>query len=144
MAGSAILTLQDQADLARAPRKGDYLTPRQRAFDDERRRASRENAWMAVPALAPAAAIAAVEGVPLAIAGAVNAARFIAEGREFKLGPNLRIAPFGNRTGDPQGRFPHYHRRDPLVNGVGKKGQGLNRHRPWEKKSNDKSVWDRF
>ena len=144
MAGVGILTLKDQAALAQAPRKGDCLTPEQRAFDNERRRVSRQNAWMAIPALAPAAAVGAAQGVPLATAAAVNAARFIARGGEWDFGPNFRIAPFGNRTGDPIRRYPHYHRRDPLVNGVGKEGQGLGRHRPWEEKSNDKSFWDRF
>ena len=144
MAGAAILTPQDQAVLARAPRKGDYLTPRQRAFDEERRRVSRENAWMAVPALAPAAAIAAVVSVPLAVAGAVNAARFIAEGREFKLGPNLRIAPFGNRTGHASGRYPHYHRRGAPIDGKTPPGQGIGRHRPWETKATDMGFLDRF
>lgn len=66
MAGAGILTLKDQAALAQAPRKGDYLTPEQRAFDNERRRVSRQNAWMAIPALAPAAAVAAAGGVPIA------------------------------------------------------------------------------
>jgi hypothetical protein len=142
--GEPRLTMDERAALAAAPRKPDYLTPEQRRFDDERRRAARENAWMAVPALAPAAAVAAAEGVPLAAAAAVNAARFIARGGEWDFGPNFRIAPFGNRTGHPIGRYPHYHRRDPTVNGVGKAGQGISRHRPWEQKSNDKSIWDRF
>lgn len=142
--GQARLMLEERAALAAAPRKTDYLTPEQRRFDDERRRVSKENAWMAVPALAPAAAVAAAQGVPLAATSAVNAARFIARGGEWDFGPNFRIAPFGNRTGDPLGRYPHYHRRDPLVDGVGKRGQGIRRHRPWEEKSNDTSFWDRF
>lgn len=53
--------LGDRVELASAPRKGDYLTSEQRAFDDKRRRVSRDNAWMAIPALAPAVAVAAVE-----------------------------------------------------------------------------------
>lgn len=69
--GEPRLTLDERAALATAPRKPDYLTPEQRRFDDERRRAARGNAWMAVPALAPAAAVAAVEGLPL-IAGVVR------------------------------------------------------------------------
>ena len=32
-------------------------------------------------------------------------------GKEIKIGRNLRIAPFGNRTGRQFGRWPHYHRR---------------------------------
>lgn len=144
MAGAVILTLGDRVVLAGAPRKRDYLTSEQRAFDDERRRVSRDNAWMAIPALAPAVAVAAVEGVPFVASAAANAARFVAEGREFKVSPNLRIAPFGNRTGDPVGRFPHYHRRGPLVDGKAPPGQGIGRHRPWETKTPDKGFWDRF
>jgi RHS repeat-associated protein len=66
-------------------------------------------------------------------------------GREITFGKNVRIAPFGNRTGHPQGELPHYHRRgvDPIT-GETKPGQGVGRHRPWETKSTDKSFWDRF
>ena len=71
MSGAVILTPGDRVMLAQAPRKRGYLTPEQQAFDDERRRVSRENAWMAIPALAPAAAVAAMEGVP-AVAGMVR------------------------------------------------------------------------
>ncbi len=65
-------------------------------------------------------------------------------GSEYKFGPNLRIAPFGNRTGHPTGRYPHYHRR--VVDGAGETlpGQGIGRHRPWDTKSPDTSFWDRF
>ena len=68
-----------------------------------------------------------------------------AAGREITLGSNLRIAPFGNRTGNALGELPHYHRRgiDAVTNAT-KPGQGIGRHRPWETKSTDKSVWDRF
>jgi len=72
-------------------------------------------------------------------------------GREFSLGPNFRIAPFGNRTNHPLGRFPHYHRRGPTgPNGRTVDGQGIGRHRPWETKVDtkgrplDKSFLDRF
>jgi len=66
-------------------------------------------------------------------------------GHEIRLGSNVRIAPFGNRTPHPIGRYPHYHRRgvDPAT-GATKPGQGIGRHRPLEKKSTDKSFWDRF
>ena len=66
-------------------------------------------------------------------------------GREIKLGPNWRIAPFGNRTGHPEGELPHYHRRvtDP-VTGDTLPGQGIGRHRPWEVKSPDTSWVDRW
>jgi RHS repeat-associated protein len=68
-----------------------------------------------------------------------------ATGYEFAIGRNFRIAPWGNRTGHPIGRFPHYHSRviDPKT-GLTKPGQGIGRHRPWEVKSTDKSFWDRF
>jgi hypothetical protein len=66
-------------------------------------------------------------------------------GREITFGKNVRIAPFGNRTGHPLGELPHYHRRglDPAT-GQTRPGQGVGRHRPWEKKSTDKSFGDRF
>lgn len=47
-------------------------------------------------------------------------------GAEITFGRNFRIAPFGNRTGHPVGRYPHYHRRYPGPGG------GIGRHRPWE------------
>ncbi|MGL4745930.1 MAG: RHS repeat-associated core domain-containing protein, partial [Dermatophilaceae bacterium] len=65
-------------------------------------------------------------------------------GREYKFGPNFRIAPFGNRTGHPTGRYPHYHRRVVDDTGETLPGQGIGRHRPWDKKSTDTSFWDRF
>lgn len=66
-------------------------------------------------------------------------------GREITFGRNMRIAPFGNRTGHRYGELPHYHRRgiDPSTGRV-IDGQGLKRHRPWEPKSTDRSFWDRF
>jgi RHS repeat-associated protein len=77
------------------------------------------------------------------MAKVTEAARY---GREFEIGENCKIAPFGNRAGDPIGRWPHYHRRVPNPNrpGEGMPGQGLKRHRPWERKSPDKSWRDRF
>ncbi|HET9712634.1 MAG TPA: RHS repeat-associated core domain-containing protein [Pyrinomonadaceae bacterium] len=72
-------------------------------------------------------------------------------GREFKIGNRGRIAPWGNRGkgGNPPhkiGRWPHYHRRvpNPKKPGDSMPGQGMGRHRPWEKKSTDKCFWDRF
>ena len=67
-------------------------------------------------------------------------------GSEIRLGSNLRIAPFGNRTGNPTGRFSHYHRRvpDPSKPGESLSGQGIKRHRPWDTKPSDTSFWDRF
>lgn len=66
-------------------------------------------------------------------------------GREIKIGNNFRLALGGNRTGHPTGRFPHYHRRivDPKT-GEPVPGGGIGRHRPWDKKSTDKSWRDRF
>jgi hypothetical protein len=65
-------------------------------------------------------------------------------GKEWKIGKNVRIAPFGNRTGHPMGERPHYHRRVTLPSGDTKPGQGIGRHRPWDVKSTDTSFWDRF
>ena len=67
-------------------------------------------------------------------------------GREFEIGENCRIAPFGNRTGHPTGRWPHYHRRvpDPNKPGAGLRDQGIGRHRPWDSKPTDRSWKDRF
>jgi hypothetical protein len=71
-------------------------------------------------------------------------------GKEFRLfrtpGRIERIAPFGNRTGDPIGRFPHYHRRvpDPAKPGHSLPGQGIRRHRPLETRPTDRSWRDRF
>ena len=70
---------------------------------------------------------------------------WIRNGTEF-VGKNFRIAPFGNRTGHPTGKYPHYHRRvpHPTKPGEGAPGQGMKRHRPWDTKGTDKSFWDRF
>ncbi len=53
---------------------------------------------------------------------AIHAAR----GHEYAFGKNFRVAPWGNRTGHPTGRYPHYHRRYPGPGG------GIGRHRPWD------------
>ena len=76
---------------------------------------------------------------------AVKITRFAILGREISFGKNFRIALFGNRTGNTFGRWPHYHRRviDKLT-GNTKPGQGIGRHRPWETKSTDKGIKDRF
>ncbi|NJN13091.1 MAG: RHS repeat protein [Richelia sp. RM1_1_1] len=70
---------------------------------------------------------------------------FFASGREIKIGNNFRVAPFGNRTNNPTGQLPHYHRRgiNPSTNQT-RPGQGIGRHRPWDTKSTDTSVFDRF
>jgi RHS repeat-associated protein len=72
-----------------------------------------------------------------------NMARY---GREIKIGSNCRIAPFGNRTGHPTGKYPHYHRGVPDPNSPGHSlpGQSKKRHRPWDTKSTDRSWRDRF
>jgi uncharacterized protein RhaS with RHS repeats len=76
--------------------------------------------------------------------GVGGACSMAVTGSEIVLGDS-RIAPFGNRTGNPTGKYPHYHRRgiDP-TNGKTIPGQGIGRHRPWDLKSTDKSFWDRF
>lgn len=78
--------------------------------------------------------------------GAAQAVQMARYGREKVIGPNCRIAPFGNRTGHPTGRWPHYHRRvpDPMRPGEGLRDQGIRRHRPWDSKPTDRSWKDRF
>jgi len=66
-------------------------------------------------------------------------------GKEYNIGKNgTRLAPWGNRTGHKAGKFPHYHRKIFNRKGKVKQGQGIKRHRPWDKKPTDKSLWDRF
>ena len=62
----------------------------------------------------------------------INAVGY-AKGIEFKFGKNIRIAPWGNRTGNPKGELPHFHKRviDPAT-GATKPGGGIGWHRPWE------------
>ena len=70
-----------------------------------------------------------------------------AKGLEFTFrgSKNFRIAFFGNRTGHPTGKFPHYHRHVPgRKPGTTKPGGSVDRHRPWDSKGTDKSFWDRF
>jgi len=54
------------------------------------------------------------------------------QGKEIKIGDDLRIAPTGNRTGHPTGRFPHYHRRIVGPDGKTVPGGSMKWHRPWE------------
>lgn len=72
-------------------------------------------------------------------------AGFGAVGREFRVA-GVRIAPFGNRAGNPKGTLPHYHRSvpNPKKPGQGLPGQSASRHRPWDTSPVDKSFWDRF
>ena len=67
-------------------------------------------------------------------------------GWEISIGRSVRIAPWGNRTGHPVGRYPHYHRRGGFLDSKGNTppGQGIGRHRPWEKRATDRSWRDRF
>jgi RHS repeat-associated protein len=79
----------------------------------------------------------------------VNASLVRYSGKEISLGDGLRVAPFGNRTGHPTGRFPHYHRQGPRYVKGNKKGQTLpgqsmKRHRPWDSSPFDTSFGDRF
>ena len=76
--------------------------------------------------------------------GGGRVASFAKHGKEITFGKNFRIAPFGNRTGHPIGKFPHYHRRGMDSAGRPLPGQGIGRHRPWETKSTDTSWKNRF
>lgn len=75
---------------------------------------------------------------------AVHAVGF-RRGAELNIGKNVRLAPWGNRTGNKYGKYPHYHRRGiDSSTGKVKPGQGIGRHRPQETKSTDTKFWDRF
>ena len=85
----------------------------------------------------------AVDPINLLIpAGAIRKGWLL--GQEIRIGRNLRIAPLGNRTGHPIGRWPHYHRRGVGPGGVTRPGQGISRHRPWQVSPVDKSWLERF
>lgn len=57
----------------------------------------------------------------------------------------IRIAPFGNRRGDPDhGNKPHYHVGRKDSSGKVRRDQGVDRHRPWESRETDKHWWDKF
>lgn len=58
------------------------------------------------------------------LAGVGGAVREWSLGWEITFGKRFRIAPFGSRTGDPLGRWPHYLR--------GPTRKALKLHRPWE------------
>ena len=76
--------------------------------------------------------------------GASQVESFAEAGREIKLSDDVRVAPFGNRTGNPLGELPHYHRRGLDTHGETIPGQGIGRHRPWEIRRTDQSFWDRW
>ncbi len=82
------------------------------------------------------------------LSGAIGAVTggWYESGWEIKINSNLRIAPFGNRTDNPTGELPHYHRRglDPSNPGATSPGQGIGRHRPWDTRTPDTSFWNRF
>lgn len=80
--------------------------------------------WLNLPNVIIAAPIIAAT----AALGA-EVALFARLGREIRIGNNFRLALFGNRTGHPVGRWPHYHYRP---SNPAPPGQGLRRHRPWE------------
>ncbi|WP_344939292.1 RHS repeat-associated core domain-containing protein [Zhongshania borealis] len=65
-------------------------------------------------------------------------------GGELNIGRNFRLAPWGNRTGHPTGKYPHYHRRAMDGKGNTVPGGSIKRHRPWDSRSSDKSMGDRF
>ncbi len=88
------------------------------------------------------AAIGAAASVSPTMTGRVI--RDVLTGREYKFGDDFRMAPWGNRTGNEYGKWPHYHRRGTDDKGVTLPGQGIGRHRPWESKSPDKNICDRF
>ena len=87
---------------------------------------------------------ARVVGGAAAGAAAMGAATMAYYGSEITIGA-LRIAPFGNRTSSPTGRYPHYHRQsiNPKT-GQPYPNQGMRRHRPWDTKPDDKGFCDRF
>jgi len=68
--------------------------------------------------------------------------RFV-RGGEIWINDNVRIAPKGNKSSSNKyARWPHYHRRAKPVDGKTPAGQGIGRHRPWEKSVHDKSWKD--
>ena len=101
---------------------------------------------------------AAVTGGATAVAGAIGISagaaidaavitpliRDVTKGYEYKIGEDIRLAPWGNRTGHEIGKWPHYHRRGLDPNGETEPGQGIGRHRPWESKPSDKNWCSRF
>nr|CRH08114.1 Protein of unknown function [Candidatus Magnetococcus massalia] len=87
--------------------------------------------------------------------GAKGAYKLFKGGKEIEVGRHIRVAPWGNRKNHYLGRFPHYHRRKfkseaqkrRFEKGTSTKtarSQGIDRHRPWEKKPDDEVFFDRF
>jgi hypothetical protein len=77
---------------------------------------------------------------------AVMGGFFGAQKREFTLRNGMRIAPFGNRAGNKNGTWPHYHRAkpDPSHPSQNLPGQNIRRHRPWDSHATDRTLGDRF
>lgn len=82
-------------------------------------------------------------GAAGAVVGGGLSAKGWADGQEFRLPFGLgrtgggrpgRVAPWGNRTGHPNGEYPHYHWAvpDPNRPPSSLRDQGLGNHRPWE------------
>lgn len=76
---------------------------------------------------------------PIPLHYATRTVKAIKLGKEYKIGKNLRIAPWGNRVnqnwapGSTAFQKPHYHRR--IVNkitGKTRPGGSMKHHRPWE------------
>lgn len=78
---------------------------------------------------------------PSAFKSAVSGWR---SGRELSIGNNFRIALGNKNATNTVAKRPHYHRRVTDGNGNTIDGQGIGRHRPWERKSTDTRFWDRF
>jgi RHS repeat-associated protein len=84
-------------------------------------------------------------GAAAGVAAGGAGVNVIRKGKEIVVG-GTRIAPFGNAGSTRwQGQFPHYHSRkiDPNT-GQTIPGQGIGRHRPWDKRSTDTGLRDRF
>ena len=67
-------------------------------------------------------------------------------GGEIRIGDNFRIKPLPSRGRSWPERLPHYHRRvpNPATPGESYPGQGIGRHRPWQKSRADRHWRDRF
>jgi RHS repeat-associated protein len=81
-----------------------------------------------------------------ALLGDISAFIIYRAGGELRIGRNIRIAPYGNRTGHPSGELPHYHRRawPDAETGVTPPGGGIGRHRPWDPPPVGQPWWRRY
>ena len=66
--------------------------------------------------------------------GYAKGGEFLAPWWKGPTGKPGRIAPWGNRTGNKWGEYPHYHRAvpNPQKPGNSLPGQGMGNHRPWQ------------